>query len=203
MTTTMKKCRLKTNTPTALLAACVLASCSDPNEDLQQWATQTRNAAKAHVVPFAQPAVIPPKPYLPPKQPELNAFDPRRLKTVQTGRAPNPGRARETLESFNLTELRYAGRLKNGDKITGYVQADGLVYSVVPGNYLGTNHGKIQRITENSIVLTELVSEGGNWVFLQNELPLRGEAKSEDDGKTQAKDAAASAPEREPVPETD
>jgi len=31
------------------------------------------------------------------------------------------------------------------------------------GNHLGTNHGRITRITEDKIELTELVFDGGEW----------------------------------------
>ena len=38
--------------------------------------------------------------------------------------------------------------------------SDGLIHRVVPGNYMGQNFGRITSITQSSIELVEIVSDG-------------------------------------------
>lgn len=158
-----------------LLAGVVsLAACTPAHDDLAQWMTQTRKDAKTHVIPFEPPVVTPPKLYVQPAFSGLNAFDSRRLNAVQnSSNAPNLSRPKETLEAFSLDNLKYVGTLRNGGRVSGFVEAENHVYTVSPGNYLGQNHGRIQSITPDKIILTELVEDSsGNWVYRQAELPL-------------------------------
>jgi type IV pilus assembly protein PilP len=74
---------------------------------------------------------------------------------------PDPNRPREFLEQFPLDTLRMVGTLEAGGSFFGLVQdKDGLVHRVLPGNHLGQNDGKIQRITQSSIELVEIVPDG-------------------------------------------
>lgn len=91
----------------------------------------------------------------------------------QGANAPNTNRPKEVLEHFSLETLKYVGTLSKGSRITGYVEADGHVYTVQPGNYIGQNHGRIQSITPDLITITELVEDTyGNWTYRKAELPL-------------------------------
>lgn len=152
----------------------LLSACTPTYEDLNQWMTETRKEAKSRIIPFEEPTVVPPKPYIPPSYSGLNAFDPRRLQTAPTGHnAPNLSRRKETLESFSLENLRYVGRIVNGGRVSGYIQAEDHVYTVSAGNYIGQNHGKIQSIGEDKIILNELIEDSyGNWIYRKAELPL-------------------------------
>ena len=115
------------------------------------------------------------------------------METAKKGEnAPDTNRVKETLEKFSLENIRYVGILKSDKKISGFVEAEGYVYTVGIGNYLGQNYGKIQDITENSIILNELIEDStGNWVSRKAELLLQPSDKN-----TDTEQAAASAKEQ-------
>lgn len=183
-----------------LLSATVLimTGCTPTYEDLTQWMTQTRLEAKSQIIPFEAPTVTPPKAYIPPSYSGLNAFNSRRLDNIpQGGNAPNLRRRKETLEAFSLENLRYVGRLVKGSRVSGFIQAEDHTYTVMPGNYIGQNHGKIQRITEDKIIITELIEDSyGNWIYRTAELPLSSQsaANINNTGNSPVKSAPASQP---------
>ncbi|KLT73175.1 pilin assembly protein [Neisseria arctica] len=159
-----------------LLLPCfiILTACSPKHEDLHQWMEDTQKQAKASIRPFEAPTVNPPQPYNPPTYTGLNAFDSKRLNAANQGtNAPNTNRPKEVLEAFSLENLRYVGRLTKNGSTSGFVEADGHVYTVRPGNYIGQNFGKIQSIREDKITIVEVVEDTyGNWTFRNAELPL-------------------------------
>ena len=77
-----------------------------------------------------------------------------------TGLAPDPNRRKEELESYSLDSLRMVGTLAQVDTVWALVITnDKTIYRVKAGNYLGRNDGKITRVTENKIELTELIRD--------------------------------------------
>ncbi len=67
----------------------------------------------------------------------------------------------EFLEQFPLDTLRMVGTLELGENEFGLVQtSDGLVHRVIPGNYMGQNHGRIVEISESEIAMVEIISDG-------------------------------------------
>ncbi len=73
---------------------------------------------------------------------------------------PDPLRRKEELEAFPLDTLRMVGTLDKDGTTWALVQAkNGTVYRVRPGNYMGQNNGRIRRITDDRIELTEIVPD--------------------------------------------
>ena len=179
-----------------LLGVLSITACTPTYEDLSQWMTQTRKEAKARIIPFEAPTVTPPKAYIPPNFSGLHAFDHRRLQTLRVGgNAPNPSRPKETLEAFSLENIRYVGMLNNGSKVSGFIQAESHVYTVAPGNYIGQNHGRIQSITADKIVLNELIEDSyGNWIYRKAELPLSSQSANDNIRNTPTQAAPSAAP---------
>lgn len=188
-----------------LLSVLGVTACTPTYDDLSQWMTQTRKDAEKHIIPFEAPTVLPPKAYIPPSYSGLNAFDSRRLQNIVSGsgNAPNLRRRKETLEAFSLENLRYVGSLRSGQKISAFVKAENHVYTVVPGNYIGQNHGRIQRITEDKITITEMVEDSnGNWIYRAAELPLNNQPDGNSNlPQTTSTTVAPAAPA--PAPESD
>ena len=93
-----------------------------------------------------------------------------------TGPRPDPNRRREELEQFPLDTLRMVGILEQNNEIWGLVQSkEKTIYRVQPDNYMGQNHGKINRITEDQIELTELIPDGiGGYIERRATLALAG-----------------------------
>lgn len=90
------------------------------------------------------------------------------------GPQPDPNRPREPLEMFPLDSLRMVGILEREETTFGLVKArDGTLFRVREGNYLGQNHGKILRISEQQIDLMEIVPNGtGGWMERSASLAL-------------------------------
>ena len=85
--------------------------------------------------------------------------------------------------------------MRSGNRISGFIQAENHVYTVVPGNYIGQNYGKIQKITEDKIIITEMVEDSyGNWIYRTAELPLSSQSGSSNLPQTVTPTAQQSAP---------
>ena len=155
----------------------LLAACTPDYEDLNAWMAQTRKEAKSNIIPFKPTVLTPAAAYTPSDYHGLNAFDFRRLGNTAAGsNAPDPNRPKEILEGFGLENMRFVGRLQNGSRVSGFIEANGHVYTVYPGNHIGQNYGRIQKITEDKIILTELVEDGsGNWIYRNAELAAAGQ----------------------------
>jgi type IV pilus assembly protein PilP len=79
--------------------------------------------------------------------------------------APDPLRRKEELEGFALDALRMVGTLEQNQTKWALIRSpNGILHRVRVGNYLGMNNGQIVSISDESIQLTEIVSEGpGEW----------------------------------------
>jgi len=94
-----------------------------------------------------------------------------------SGIFPDGERVRETLESYPLETLTMMGTLEYSNANWGLIKApDGIIYRVKSGNYIGQNHGKISTVSDENIVLVEIVSDGlGGWENRPVELSLNEE----------------------------
>jgi len=73
---------------------------------------------------------------------------------------PNLNRKKQALEMYSLDNLAMRGTLVVDQEIWALVQVtDGELYRVRPGYYLGLNHGKVLKITEDKIDLLELATD--------------------------------------------
>lgn len=159
-----------------LLCGLGLVACSGPNEDLQNWMQETQQKAKLHKTKHAETEMVLQATYDPPPQPALNAFDPARLRMGSQGlNAPNLNRPKQTLENFSLENLHYVGQITSKSKSpSAFIEADGHVYTVGIGNYIGQDYGRITAITPDEIIFTEQVEDSnGNWANRRNTLPLQ------------------------------
>ncbi|MBP9603258.1 MAG: pilus assembly protein PilP, partial [Chromatiaceae bacterium] len=96
------------------------------------------------------------------------------------GMAPDPHRPRENLERFALDSLLMQGILQQDDRVWGLVFAkeDKTLHRVAVGNYLGQNHGRVIRITEQRIDLVELIQDGaGRWMEREASIALNQNGK--------------------------
>ena len=66
------------------------------------------------------------------------------------------------------------GVMNNNGQNWAIIKApDNSIYRVRSGNYMGENHGKIQKITEARIDLKEIVADGqGGWITRSNKVTL-------------------------------
>jgi len=143
------------------LAIMLLAACGASDEEsLRQWMNATR-AAKAQ-----PPAPLPePKPYVPRDYAGRSAPEPfAQTKIGELNKtlteSPEAGRRREPLEDYPLENFKMLGMMKKNGETYGIVRVDNKIHHVKVGQYLGQSYGRVVRITDQEIVLRELVREG-------------------------------------------
>lgn len=92
--------------------------------------------------------------------------------------AAQEARPKEPLEAFPLETLKMVGTLAREKQTWGLVKADQRIYRVRVGNYLGQNFGVITNVSQNQIVLKELIQDGTGWGERESTLLLQeAEAK--------------------------
>ena len=82
---------------------------------------------------------------------------------LRGGRAVQPdlNRAKEYLESFNITQLTMVGSIVKDKGVWALIDSGaGDVVPVTVGNYVGFNHGKIRTIARDQIEVLEIISDG-------------------------------------------
>jgi len=162
-----------------LLSACVGGS----GDDLALWMTELRHTIKPKVDPVAEP-----KPYVPQTYDQVDALSPfsdeklsRSLRdearAAASGLLANElNRRKEPLEALPLDTMAMVGLLdRRGEKVA-LVRANGLMYQLKQGNYLGQNFGRITQIQDTHIALREIVQDAaGEWVERMATLELQEE----------------------------
>ncbi len=148
------------------LALPVLQGCTQGKEDLESFIAETMQKPGKPIPPIPQL-----KPYVPFT---YNAFDMRDPfsvpeyveEKVDNGIRPDSNRAKEPLEAFPLDGLGMMGIIERDGRTEALVSApDGTIHTVVVGNYLGQNFGKITGIQETAIDLIEILPDGnGGWM---------------------------------------
>jgi type IV pilus assembly protein PilP len=89
-------------------------------------------------------------------------------------RPPQRG-APDLLEQFSLASLRMVGSFMREGQRQAVVAADGVLYPVHPGDYIGQQFGMVEHISENAIALQELVHDkNGNWIVRNAQLIMDG-----------------------------
>lgn len=163
------------------LSVAVLTGCGDANtRDLEQYVQQVTSQQPSRIEPL--PEFKPYETFLYAAEDERSPFmpmdtarpDAQLAQAGGNGIQPDLQRPREPLEAVPLDSLRMMGTLEQFGESWGLVlMTDGTIHRVQPGNYLGHNHGKITRITENRIELTEIIPDGlGGWQERQASLAL-------------------------------
>ena len=151
-----------------------LSGCgSSEQEELQQWMTAQRNAARPRIVPLPAPTKFIPETYG--QEASIEPFsiqkltqalkrDSNQLTSNASLIAPELARRKEPLEASPLDAVVMVGSLMKAGKPVALVKVDNLVYQAQVGNYLGQNYGRITAVKEASIVLREIVQDAaGEW----------------------------------------
>ncbi len=148
-----------------LLLALFLVGCSQDNmRDLRAYIDEVKHRPAPPIDPI--PSIKQVDTYLYRDDGRRNPFE--IVETTQSekvlpsnnGIHPDPLRRKEELEQFSLDTLRMVGTLDKDGVTWALVQAkSGKIYRVRPGNYMGRNNGRIRRITDDRIELTEIVPD--------------------------------------------
>lgn len=88
--------------------------------------------------------------------------------------APDPRRVREPLESVALSNIAMVGSLRQHGRLDALLLANGRLYRVAAGQYLGPDHGVVTAIFEQAIAYREVALDaGGAWRERRGSLALR------------------------------
>jgi type IV pilus assembly protein PilP len=96
-------------------------------------------------------------------------FKPRKSESYSGGKVgvnqPDMERPKEALEEFPLESLKMVGYLYKNKVGYAVIRAvDGKLYRVKAGNYIGTNFGLIKEVSENEVIIKEMVQDSaGEW----------------------------------------
>jgi type IV pilus assembly protein PilP len=156
------------------LGLLVLTGCgSTDQEELQQWMTAQRNAAKPKIAPLLEPTKFKPQAYG--QEGSIEPFSSQKLAQALKRDAsqatadaaliaPELSRRKEPLEATPLDAVVMVGSLTKAGRPVALVRVDNLIYQVRVGNHLGQNYGRITAVTESSVVLREIVQDAaGEW----------------------------------------
>ncbi|MEY2617301.1 MAG: hypothetical protein RL522_303 [Pseudomonadota bacterium] len=164
------------------LGVCLmLVGCSSPGQDsLQDWITAQRAQVRLDTTPIAPLKTFTPQPYQEGSGPD--PFSSQRLtqalRAVQDATSalvrPEQNRPRQALEAYPLDAMSLVGSLVRDGRPVALVRIDQIVHTVRVGAYLGQNYGRVVRITENQLVLREIVQDAsGQWTERLATLQLR------------------------------
>ena len=168
-----------------LLVACatLLAGCEGRQDDLSRYLAEVKERPATPI-----PPIPPVRTYTPYEYEGLLGRDPFRRstsegseQTVQEGgpsKGPRPDlqRPREYLERFELDTLMMVGTFSKETSDWALIRdPDGVVHRVAVGNYIGKNHGKVNRISNDEVELSEFIADGvGGWLVRDATIALGG-----------------------------
>lgn len=169
-------------TVAALLAALFLAGCTEQQDDLNRYIAEVKARPAAPI-----PPIPPVRTYTPYEYDGLAGRDPFRMSTSEgadqqvagnTGSGPRPDlkRTREYLERFDLDTLTMVGTFSKGPSEWALIRdPDGVIHRVAVGNYMGKNHGKVEKIEPDEVQLSEFIPDGsGGWLTREASMALGG-----------------------------
>jgi type IV pilus assembly protein PilP len=82
----------------------------------------------------------------------------RASQMLMARKAQLASRPREPLEQYDLSELKLVAIFRMGeDRVAMVEDTTGKGFTVRVGNYMGLNNGRVERITDDSLVLLEQV----------------------------------------------
>ena len=150
-----------------LLAAIVviLAACSNGQEDLQRYVDEVKARKSTQVEPIPQMKQYEAYAYVADdrRDPFMPTLAQRNRGTGSDASAVRPdlNRNKEALEEFPLDALRLVGEVAFNGRLYAMVKApDGVIHRVTLGDHLGQNYGRITKVTEAEVSLTEIIPDG-------------------------------------------
>jgi len=168
----------------ALLVLCCLLTACGPSrqDDLRQWMQEQRQAGVPRARSLAAPQVFKHLPYA--QGERKDPFTKHSLLAPANAQAApaNPhlslshkSRTRQPLEDIALESMHFVGMLEKHGRYVALVRANGILYQVLPGQYIGKNLGKVWRVDESGIALREIAQDAdGNWLERNAYLRLQG-----------------------------
>jgi type IV pilus assembly protein PilP len=140
--------------------AAALAGCGGDLSDLQRYVAQVKARKNSRIEPI--PQIKPYQPFAYDPGNRRDPFEPTAPSSAAApGVRPDLKRNKEPLEDYPLDALKFVGVIDYNHVTYAMIKApDGIIHRVTVGNYLGQNFGRITKITEAEVSLTEIVPDG-------------------------------------------
>lgn len=159
-----------------LLGGCAGVSTISATQD---WMEEVKRDTKPSVKPLPEPVEYIPVPYQPVMGVEPFNFG----RLAQALGLANPSssalfnreqaRTKEPLEAYPLDAIAYVGMLERAGVPVALIRVEDLLYQVRVGQHMGTNFGRVTKITEGQITLREIAEDAaGEWVERTTTLDL-------------------------------
>lgn len=162
------------------VCANLLGCMSSRQDEVAAWMAQEKSKAIPKIAPLQEPGVFYPLSYERGSAEDPFAFEKlaRVFADAKKGGANlmdiHDKRRREPLEAYPIDTIKMVGFLEKSGRPTAVLEVDRHLYQVVAGNYIGQNFGKIEKILETRIDLTEVVQDAtGEWVERSTVLELQ------------------------------
>lgn len=170
----------------ALLTGCILGSAlflggcdvKSDYQDLSQYMDEIRAKPKGTIQPL--PQFVPYEAFTYSASGLRSPFERpmkvvvKREKTADSDVKPDLDRVKQFLENFSFDSFDMVGTISDEQGFYALVSADGSVYKVSVGDYMGRNHGRIVGITGTEVQIIEIVRSGEDgWVERPRTLSLR------------------------------
>ena len=162
----------------------LLSGCSDGNmSELRGYVNDTKADAKRNKRIDPLPTFEPYETYTYQSRNGRNPFtvsiggQEQQQQVADDGLRPDPNRRKEALEDYPLDSLRMVGTLERDTVVSAIVKAsDGTIHRVKIGNYMGQNHGRIIRVSDEKVDLVEIIPNGlGGWRERESAIALSEE----------------------------
>ena len=162
-----------------LVASVFLAGCDGGGDyrDLSRYMDDVRAKPKGSIEPL--PKFSPYEAFTYRASGERSPFDKPikvevvRKQKVESDIRPDLDRVKQFLEGFAFDNFSMVGTLSDDRGFYALISADGNVYKVEVGDYLGRNHGRVIGITDSEIQVIEIVKNGpDSWVERPRTLAL-------------------------------
>ena len=176
------------NWPVIAFVAGLLGGCgSSKEDDIRQWMVEERNQTRPKVAPIPAPKQFKPEAYTnatatePFSNQKLTQALKRDSAQVAANGAlvePELARRKEPMEAFPLDAMTLVGSIVKAGQPVALVLAEGLLYQVKLGSYLGQHYGRVTKISESEVTLREIVQDAaGEWIERIATLQLQERAK--------------------------
>jgi type IV pilus assembly protein PilP len=161
-----------------LISACTPAS----HEGLEEWLQAERQAALPPLQTLPEPAPITPPTYTvtglaePFSNDRASIVAPHEPATTTPDWILASRGARPPLEAFPLDSMTLVGTLSSGAKQVALVKVGQQIHPVRLGDHLGLYQGRVRRITEQGIEVSERLQDAnGAWAVRLVSMPIREE----------------------------
>jgi type IV pilus assembly protein PilP len=145
---------------TAVLLSFLLGACSSDMDELANYVVQVKARKSTAIDPIPQIKPYEAFTYVPGAR--RDPFVPTLPESARNNTLrPDLNRNKEALEEFPLDALKMVGVIDYNRVLYAMVKApDGVIHRVAAGNHMGQNFGRITKVSEKEVDLTEVVADG-------------------------------------------